>query len=210
MGTLIYLSENIPYTVCGGLNMNQIQTDIVLDAKGLACPMPIVRTKKAIHNLDAGQVIEVQATDKGSKADLQAWAKSSGHEYLGTIEEGDILKHFIRKASDDEEKERKHANVISNEELVTKLADTKNLIIDVRESAEYAFHHIPGAVSIPLGELELRYTELDKNKDIYVICRTGNRSDMAAQLLTDKGFSNVTNVVPGMSQWNGEVESKIK
>ncbi|MBM7583580.1 rhodanese-related sulfurtransferase/TusA-related sulfurtransferase [Bacillus pakistanensis] len=190
--------------------MNQINTDVVLDAKGLACPMPIVRTKKAMNHLDAGQVIEVHATDKGSKADLQAWAKSSGHEYLGTIEDEDVLKHFIRKASNDEAKERKHGDVISNEELVRKLADPDSVVIDVRESAEYAFRHIPGAVSIPLGELEFRYSEVDKNKNIFVVCRTGNRSDIAAQMLTDKGFPNVTNVVPGMSQWNGEVESNIK
>ena len=74
-----------------------IQTDKILDAKGLACPMPIVRTKKAMNELEPGQVIEVQATDKGSLADIKAWAKSSGNQYLGTFEEGDVLKHYLRK-----------------------------------------------------------------------------------------------------------------
>ncbi|WP_322552279.1 sulfurtransferase TusA family protein [Priestia megaterium] len=68
----------------------------VLDAKGLACPMPIVKTKKAMNELEAGQVLEIQATDKGAKNDLAAWAKSGGHELLHT-EEGDVFKFWIKK-----------------------------------------------------------------------------------------------------------------
>ncbi|MED3850981.1 sulfurtransferase TusA family protein [Priestia megaterium] len=68
----------------------------ILDAKGLACPMPIVKTKKAMNELEAGQVLEIHATDKGAKNDLTAWAKSGGHELLQT-EEGDILKFWIKK-----------------------------------------------------------------------------------------------------------------
>ncbi|WP_175991441.1 sulfurtransferase TusA family protein [Bacillus sp. Marseille-Q1617] len=187
-----------------------IEANFVLDAKGLACPMPIVKTKKAMKDLEAGHVIEIQATDKGSKADLQAWAKSSGHEYLGTIEEGDVLKHFVRKSSGEDSVERKHETVTNNEELAGKLGDGNTLVVDVREKAEYAFKHIPGAVSIPLGELEAKADELAKDKNIYVVCRTGNRSDMAAQLLADKGFENVINVVPGMSEWSGDVESDVE
>jgi TusA-related sulfurtransferase len=59
--------------------MTTIKTDFVLDAKGLACPIPIVKTKKAINGLEGGQVLEVQATDKGSKADIKAWSESNGH-----------------------------------------------------------------------------------------------------------------------------------
>ncbi len=76
-----------------------IQADMQLDAKGIACPMPVVRTKKAITDLAEGQVLEIQATDKGSKADLAAWSKSVGHQYLGTVEEDNILYHYIRKGS---------------------------------------------------------------------------------------------------------------
>ena len=68
----------------------------VLDAKGMACPMPIVKTKKAMNELEAGQVLEIHATDKGAKNDLVAWAKSGGHELLQT-EEGDVLKFWIKK-----------------------------------------------------------------------------------------------------------------
>ena len=83
--------------------METVKTNSTVDAKGLACPMPIVRTKKAINTLNPGEVLEVLATDKGSRADIQAWSKSSGHQYLGTIEEGEVLKHYIRKAGSNEE-----------------------------------------------------------------------------------------------------------
>lgn len=188
--------------------MESLKTNLVLDAKGLACPMPIVKTKKAINNLEGGQVIEVQATDKGSKADLKAWAASTGHQYLGTIEEGDVLKHYIRKASGEEVAEKKHPHVASNEDLENVISSGKEvLVLDVREAAEYAFNHIPGAVSIPLGELEERINELSEEKEIYVVCRTGSRSDLASQKLTEKGFKNVINVLPGMSNWTGKTTS---
>ena len=184
--------------------MNSLKTDLMVDAKGLACPMPIVRTKKAMNELEAGQVLEVQATDKGSKADIQAWAKSSGHQYLGTLEEADVLMHYLRKASNDETIEKKHPHVTSNEELEQKMEARKNIVVlDVRESAEYAFSHIPNAISIPLGELDERVSELDKEDEIYVVCRTGSRSDLASQKLTEKGFEKVNNVVPGMNEWSG-------
>jgi len=192
--------------------MDTVKTNSTVDAKGLACPMPIVRTKKAINTLNPGEVLEVLATDKGSKADIQAWAKSSGHQYLGTIEEGEVLKHYLRKGGESEEKEEtKYPNVVSNDDVIKKLEANEDVVVlDVREPAEYAFGHIPNAVSIPFGELESRVSELDKTKTFLVVCRTGNRSDMASQTLSSNGFENVWNVVPGMSDWNGPTESKVK
>ncbi|WP_144548094.1 sulfurtransferase TusA family protein [Bacillus sp. X1(2014)] len=185
--------------------MENLKSNVILDAKGLACPMPIVKTKKAMNALEAGQVLEVQATDKGSKADMKAWAESAGHQYLGTIEEGDVLKHYLRKSSNVDVTEKKHLYVINNEDLEKKLVANENIvIIDVREAAEYAFNHIPNALSIPLGELEKRINELNKQDEIIVVCRTGNRSDLAAQKLSFNGFANVINVVPGMSGWTGK------
>jgi rhodanese-related sulfurtransferase/TusA-related sulfurtransferase len=188
--------------------MNSLKTDLVLDAKGLACPMPIVKTKKAMNTLESGQVLEVLATDKGSKADIKAWAQSSGHQYIGTIEEEDVLKHYLRKSSGEEKLERKHPNVTTNEELVQKLETNENIVVlDVREAAEYVFNHIPNAVSIPLGELENRLNELNREGEIFVVCRTGNRSDFAAQKLAENGFNKVFNVIPGMSEWSGKTDT---
>jgi len=191
--------------------MENIKVNVTLDAKGLSCPMPIVKTKKTMNTLEAGQVLQVQATDRGSKADIRAWANSSGHQYLGTIEEGDVLKHYLRKSSNDGSIEKKHPHAISNEELKKKLDANENIVVlDVREAAEYAFNHIPNAVSIPLGEIEERLGELNKEDEIFVVCRTGNRSDLAAQKLVAKGFSHVINVVTGMSDWTGKTNTLNK
>ncbi len=185
-----------------------IKTDKVLDAKGLACPMPIVKTKQAMNELAPGQVLEIAATDKGSTADLKAWAKSIGHQYLGTIEADGVLKHYLRKANSEEEvKETKHPDVMSNDVLDEKLrAGESVVLIDVREEAEYAFNHIPGAVSIPLGDIEAKVDEINKDSEIAIICRSGNRSDLAAQILTKHGFTKVYNVMPGMCSWSGETK----
>lgn len=185
-----------------------ISVDKVLDAKGLSCPMPIVKTKRAMADIEAGQVIEVQATDQGSTADIQAWAKNTGHQYLGTVEEDGLLKHYLRKSDPKETKKvYQHPHVVDLDELRQKLASGEPFVLlDVREPAEYAFGHIPGARSIPLGELEARLKEIKPDDDIYIICRTGNRSDLAAQQLTEKGFKRVKNVVPGMTAWTGPTE----
>ncbi|GLF92149.1 UPF0033 protein YrkI [Bacillus safensis] len=74
-------------------------SDEILDVTGLACPMPIIRTKKKMNDLAEGQVLEIHATDKGAKADLAAWAKSSGHELITQTEEGHVLKFWMRKGS---------------------------------------------------------------------------------------------------------------
>jgi len=186
-----------------------LKADYQLDAKGLACPMPIVKTKKAMGSLEEGQVLEVQATDKGSKADLAAWAASVGYQYIGTLEEGEVLLHYIRKCSNDNAFEVVHDRTATNEEAAA-AATQGGLLIDVREAAEYAFGHIEGAISIPMGELDDRMNELDGEKEIYIICRTGKRSDLAAQQLANAGYSKVYNVLPGMSGWSGQFNQTIK
>ena len=178
-----------------------IKADVQLDAKGLACPMPIVRTKKAMKELIEGQVLEILATDKGSKADLAAWAQSAGHQYIGTKEDGDVLIHYIRKAGEDRVAEKAFERTVTNDDLLT----CEGIILDVREEAEYSFGHVPRAISIPLGVLEERMGELDSNQEIYVICRTGRRSELAAHKLSENGFKKVYNVLPGMKDWKGEL-----
>ena len=74
-----------------------IQTENVLDAKGLACPMPIVKTRKEMNAMDSGQVLKILVTEKGAKADLTAWAKSGGHDLLNHQVDGDVLKFGVQK-----------------------------------------------------------------------------------------------------------------
>ncbi|BCA35178.1 sulfurtransferase TusA family protein [Bacillus cereus] len=183
-----------------------IKVDMSLDCKGLACPMPIVKTKKAIEGLAPGQVIEVQATDKGSTVDIKSWAGKVGHQYIGTKHEDNVLVHYVRKANEHEVNEIvKYPHTITNAELEEiVLSGEECIIVDVREAAEFAFGHIPSAISVPLGELGS--AELDQTKQIYVVCRTGNRSDIACHMLKEKGYANVKNVIPGMLEWKGNVE----
>ncbi|MEE1132288.1 MAG: sulfurtransferase TusA family protein [Caryophanon sp.] len=183
-----------------------IQSNVQLDTKGLACPMPIVKTKKVMNEVAEGQVLEVQATDSGSVADLAAWSKKTGHQYIGSHEENGVYFHYIRKCSEaNETAEKTFEQTATNEEAIASGA----LILDVREAAEFAFGHIPGAKSIPMGELEARMNELNKEDAIYVICRTGTRSDMAAQQLAQAGFTAIKNVLPGMSAYEGELQKEV-
>jgi tRNA 2-thiouridine synthesizing protein A len=69
-----------------------------LDAKGLACPMPIVRTKKSIDTINSGEVLEVLVTDKGALSDIPAWAKSGGHSIIDQREEDGVIFFYIKKA----------------------------------------------------------------------------------------------------------------
>ncbi len=71
--------------------------DLVLDARSLQCPMPIVKAKKAIDSLQPGQVLEIQATDPGSRADIAAWSRSTGHELLSASEAGGVFTYTVRK-----------------------------------------------------------------------------------------------------------------
>ena len=116
-----------------------------------------------------------------------------------------MLFHYIRKCSDDTMVEKTFESTISHDEIQVR----EGLVLDVREEAEFAFGHIEGAKSIPMGELESRLEELNKDQEIYVICRTGKRSDMAAQFLMKIGFAKVQNVLPGMTEWNGNVIKDI-
>lgn len=74
-----------------------IKVNKTIDCTGLSCPMPIVKTKKAMDTMEINEVIEVLATDKGSLADLQAWTKTTKNEYIGYEMDGDVFKHYIKK-----------------------------------------------------------------------------------------------------------------
>lgn len=69
-----------------------------LDCQGLNCPLPVIKTKKAIERMAIGQVLEMVSTDPGSKPDMAAWAKSTGHELLDVKEGPGVFTFYIRKA----------------------------------------------------------------------------------------------------------------
>lgn len=71
--------------------------DKELDARGLNCPLPIIKTKKALNDLGTGQVLRVTSTDSGSVKDMEAFAKQTGNELLASSEEGGGYVFFIKK-----------------------------------------------------------------------------------------------------------------
>ncbi len=75
-----------------------ITPDQVLDASGLACPMPIIKTKKAVDGLQPGQILKLVATDPGSVSDVTAWTGKTGHELLGHEEVEGKHVFYIKKA----------------------------------------------------------------------------------------------------------------
>ena len=71
--------------------------DRELDVKGLNCPLPILRTKKALSEMSSGQVLHVLATDPGSVKDFQAFAKQTGNELLSNGEVDKVFEYFLKR-----------------------------------------------------------------------------------------------------------------
>lgn len=74
-----------------------MQADRELDVRGLNCPLPILRAKKTLGDLSAGQVLKVVATDPGSVKDFQAFCKQTGNELLSHSEGGSEFTFFMKK-----------------------------------------------------------------------------------------------------------------
>jgi tRNA 2-thiouridine synthesizing protein A len=70
---------------------------LVLDLKGLLCPMPVVKIAGAIKKVEIGDMIEATATDPGVMADIPAWAKSTGHELVKMEREGKLITFWVRR-----------------------------------------------------------------------------------------------------------------
>lgn len=71
--------------------------DASVDARDLACPMPLLKAKQAIQRLQAGQHLRVLATDPGSLRDFHAWAEQSGHHLLSAVEADHTFIYILRK-----------------------------------------------------------------------------------------------------------------
>ena len=72
--------------------------DIELDARGLNCPLPILRAKKALNEMRSGQTLKIVATDPGSAQDFRVFAERTGHALLGLTEAGGEYTIFLKKA----------------------------------------------------------------------------------------------------------------
>lgn len=74
-----------------------ITPDQTVDASDLACPMPIIKTKKALEGMKVGEVLKMISTDAGSISDVKAWTAKTGHELIGHEALGDQYVFYIRK-----------------------------------------------------------------------------------------------------------------
>ncbi|MDP2816099.1 MAG: sulfurtransferase TusA family protein [Rectinemataceae bacterium] len=79
------------------MDIASVKPDRTTDVKGMSCPMPLLKTKKAIESMASGQILEVLGTDPGSKNDLPSWCARSGHEFLGDKEEAGVIYFYIKK-----------------------------------------------------------------------------------------------------------------
>jgi tRNA 2-thiouridine synthesizing protein A len=78
--------------------MALIQIDKVLDARGLACPMPIVKTAQMMKTMTAGQTLEVVSTDAGSIKDFAAWSRTTGNQLLESSSDAAVYRFVLQKA----------------------------------------------------------------------------------------------------------------
>ncbi len=100
----------------------------------------------------------------------------------------------------------------SPRELQSHLADSENtpLLLDVREEWEYEYCHIAGSILIPMGQVPAYLEELDKAREIVVICHHGIRSRHIGMYLEHAGFSNVINLEGGVEQWAADVDRTMR
>ncbi len=77
--------------------MSEFNVKKTLDTSGLSCPLPVVKTKKALKDIEVGEILEMISTDAGSIPDMEAWARQTGHELLESNDEGSLFRFFIKK-----------------------------------------------------------------------------------------------------------------
>lgn len=77
--------------------MDTLQANREVDARGLNCPLPVLRTKKALNDMTSGQVLRILATDPGSVRDFQAFAKQTGNELLQHAEQDGVFTFLLKR-----------------------------------------------------------------------------------------------------------------
>ncbi len=198
---------------------------IEVDACGLSCPGPLTALIKSLEALPENKKLKIYATDPGFKASVEAYAKLNDAVtllYLGKeegklvamLEKGPISVEDVSAPVKIAKKTRKQLRGPDAPALSEMSADDLFEIIDTDESPaimidiwtpqEYHSGHIKDTRLMPLGELMHNINALNEYKDeeIVVVCHSGARSMMAAQLLVREGFKDVRNLTGGMIIWH--------
>ncbi|THB64800.1 MAG: sulfurtransferase TusA family protein, partial [Desulfovibrio sp.] len=76
--------------------METITPDVIVDCRGLSCPMPMLKLKKALDKMEPGQVLHMMGTDPGTKNDIQTGCKKSNAELLDMVDEADCTNYYIK------------------------------------------------------------------------------------------------------------------
>ena len=77
--------------------LKTITADKVVDARGTACPGPLLEAKRAMADVKVEEIMEVLSSDTGTKRDIPRWAKKMGHDYLGCIDEAGYFRLFLKR-----------------------------------------------------------------------------------------------------------------
>jgi rhodanese-related sulfurtransferase/TusA-related sulfurtransferase len=203
-------------------------TDYVeLDCSGLTCPGPLNAMIKALETLSEEKELKVYATDPGFKSSVEAYVKLNDSVELvhlgkeegklaATLRKGKVKVIELAPITKPKKLSRKDlrgsdappVSQISPDELYERLKseDAPALLVDVRTPQEFSgpHGHIKDSRLIPLGELMYNTDALEnyKGEEIVVICHSGSRSMMAAQILAQAGYKDLRNLTGGMMMWN--------
>ena len=79
------------------IDLSSLATANTVDARGSACPGPLLEAKKGIGKVRVGETLEIYSNDPGTRTDIPIWAKKVGHEYLGVVEADGYDRHFVRR-----------------------------------------------------------------------------------------------------------------
>jgi tRNA 2-thiouridine synthesizing protein A len=77
--------------------LQKLQVTKIVDARGTACPGPLLEAKKAIGTIKPGEIMEILSSDEGTKVDIPKWCTKQGHEFLGTVEFSGYFRIFMMK-----------------------------------------------------------------------------------------------------------------
>ncbi len=77
--------------------LKNLKADKIVDARGTACPGPLLAAKRALAEVPVGGIMEIMSSDEGTSKDIPKWSKKMGHEFLGTIEEAGYWRIFMKK-----------------------------------------------------------------------------------------------------------------